>query len=125
LRARQCRDDPSIRLAQQPFRLVDRALPGHFLEAAAPHAPERVAQAVLRAQVLVGEAALVAEPALVDLGMVARDDALDLPLPRRDVDVAADGAQAADARDILDLPRPALEAVGRGRQRADRAELDH
>ena len=72
-----------------------------------------------------GEAALVAEPALVDLGVVAREDPLDLALARRRADVAADRAEPADRRDVLDLPRPRLEAVlGRG-ERADRAELGH
>ena len=72
-----------------------------------------------------GEAALVAEPALVDLGVVAREDALDLALARRRADVAADRAEAADRRHVLDLPRPRLEAVLRRGERADRAELGH
>ena len=76
-------------------------------------------------QVREREAALVAEPALVDLGVVAREDPLDLPLARRRADVAADGAEPADGRHVLDLPRARLEAVLRRGQRADRAELDH
>src|SRR3954453_7311637 len=74
---------------------------------------------------LVGEASLVAEPALVDVGMVAREDPFDLALARRDVDVAPDGAEAADARGVLDLPRTRLEAVRRRGQRSDRTQLDH
>src|SRR6266550_8845289 len=73
----------------------------------------------------VGETALVAEPTVVDLRMVPRQDPLDLALTCRRADVAADGAHPADGRDVLDLPGPGLEAVGRGRQRADRPELDH
>src|SRR3954471_15023995 len=56
--------------------------------------------------------------------MVAREDALDLALARGRVDVAADRAEAADGRHVLDLPRSRLEAVLRRRERADRAELD-
>ncbi len=48
-----------------------------------PSLPERVAHAVGRVEVREAEAALVAEPALVDLGMVAREDPLDLPLAGR------------------------------------------
>src|SRR3954452_24240304 len=55
--------------------------------------------------------------------MVAREDALDLPLARGRVDVAADGAEAADGRHVLDLPGARLEAVLRRRERADRAQL--
>src|SRR5205823_12158318 len=47
------------------------------------------------------------------------------PLARRRVDVAADGAEPADSRHVLDLPRPGLEAVLRRGERADRAQLDH
>src|SRR5580765_4778136 len=71
------------------------------------------------------ETALVAEPALVDVRVVPGADPLHLALARRRLDVAADRAQAADGRDVLDLPRTGLEAVLRRRQGADRAELDH
>src|SRR5258705_6418581 len=71
------------------------------------------------------ETALVAEPAVVDLGMIAGQDAFDLALTRRRVHVAADGAHSADRRDVLDLPGPGFEAIRRGRQSANRAELDH
>src|SRR4051812_9212097 len=57
--------------------------------------------------------------------MVPRLDALHLALARRRADVAADGAEAAHARDVLDLPRARLEAVLRGRERTDRADLRH
>src|SRR5207248_7088186 len=75
------------------------------------------------AQVSEAEAALVADPALVDLGMVPREDPLDLALAHRRVDVAADRAHAAHRRHVLDLPRPPFEAVLRREQRADGAEL--
>ena len=121
----ECGDDASVRLAEQPLGLVECALPGHFLEAATPHAQDRVAQSVLRVEVRVRETTLVAEPAVVDLGMVSGKDALDLALARRRVDVAADGTHPADGRDVLDLPWPGFEAIRRGRERTDRAELDH
>src|SRR5256885_8678029 len=73
----------------------------------------------------VREATLVAEPPLVDLEVVARQDPLDFALACRRVDVAADGAEAADGRHVLDLPRARFEAVRRRRQRANGAELDH
>ena len=119
-------DDAAFGLAQQALGLVERPLPGHLLEAAAAHA-QQAGRAVRSrcVEVCVRKASLVAEPALVDLGMVAGQDALHLALARRRVDVAADGAQAADGRHVLDLPRPAFEAVRRRRQRTDRAELDH
>src|SRR5205814_10572196 len=72
-----------------------------------------------------GEALLVAEPALVDRRVVAREDPLGLALARRRRDVAPDGAEPADGRHVLDLPRPRLEPVLRRGERSDRAELDH
>src|SRR5262245_16009870 len=74
---------------------------------------------------LVGEASLVAQPALVDLRMVAGEDPLHLSLARRHVDVAADRAEAADAGNVLDLPRTGVEAIRRRGERSDGAELDH
>src|SRR5207253_10900293 len=68
-------------------------------------------------------APLVAEPALVELRVIPRADPLDLSLARRRLDVAADGAKAADGGDVLDLPGTGLEAVLRRGQRADGAEL--
>src|SRR5882672_12729940 len=69
------------------------------------------------------EAALVAQPPLVDLWVVAGEDALDLALARRGADVAADRAEAAHRRHVLDLPRARLEPVLRRGQRADGAQL--
>src|SRR6266508_5180010 len=73
----------------------------------------------------VREASFVAEPALIDLGVVARQDPLHLPLASRGVDAAADRAQAAHGRNLLDLPRPPVEAVRRRGERADGTELDY
>ena len=71
------------------------------------------------------EPSLVAEPAAIHVGMVAREDPLDLAFAHRRVDVAADGAETADGRHVLNVPRPCLEAELGRRERADRAELDH
>src|SRR5581483_6546230 len=125
LRAGECGDDAAARRAQQPLGLVHRRLPRDLLQAAARNALQRLREAVLGAQVRVREAALVADPALVDLRVVAGEDALRLRLADGDVDVAADGAEAADGRDVDDLPGPPLEAVLGREERADRAELRH
>ena len=91
----------------------------------ASHAPSGSVIRSRRARCGIGEAALVAEPAAVDLGVVARQDPLDLALARRRATLQPTGQSAADRRDVLDLPRPRLEPVlGRG-ERADGAELDH
>src|SRR6185295_3250124 len=47
-----------------------------------------------------------------------------LVLARLDGDPAADRARRAGALGLLQVPRPGLEPVGLGRQRADRADLD-
>src|SRR5487761_206365 len=69
------------------------------------------------------EAALVADPALVDLRVVAGENSLHLALAHRRVDVAADGAHAAHRRHVLDLPRAPFDPVLRRQERADRTEL--
>src|SRR4029077_13010292 len=114
-----------VRLAQQPFCVVERIFPRDLLESPLPNAAERVGDSVFGVEVREGEAALVAEPALVDLGVVARKDPLDLALALVDVDVAADRTKAADARDGLELPRPDLEPRLGRQQGANRAELGH
>ena len=110
-------------VAEQPLDDVERVVPGDRLEAARPGLAERCRDPVAGEQVLVGEAAFVAEPALVDLRMDPGLDSLDLALARRGADVAADGTEAADGRHVLDLPRTRLESIlGRG-ECADRADL--
>jgi hypothetical protein len=65
--------------------------------------------------------ALVAEPATVDLGMVARVDRFTLP-SRIVADVLQPTAQPVQTgRDVLDVPGPRLEAIERRVQGADRA----
>ena len=89
LRARVRDHDRPSGLAEPALGLVDGLLPRDRLEAAPAHSEERRANPVGGAHVVEREAALVAEPAVVDLGMVPREDARRLPLPRRHPDVAA------------------------------------
>src|SRR5437763_14103675 len=123
LRAGECSNDAAARVTPQPLRFVDRLLPRDLLEAAPSYPLQRLRQPGRSAQVRVGEAALVADPALVDLRVVPGEDPLDLPLAHGRVDVAADGAEPTDGRNVDDLPRTPLEAVLRRQERADRAEL--
>src|SRR5262249_902176 len=98
-------------------------LPGNLLQASPTDPPQRVGDPVLGVQVRESKAALVAEPALVDLRVVPREDPPQLALPLVGVDVAADGAEPADSRDALELPRADVEARLRRQQRADGTEL--
>src|SRR5207247_10430911 len=82
--------------ASQLLEFVQRVLPGDLAEAASARAPQRCGHAVGGVKRREGEPTLVAEPALVDLRVVSRQDALDLALPGRRGDVAADRTEAAD-----------------------------
>src|SRR5205085_12553628 len=125
LRAGERDGDSAVRLSQQPLGVVEGVLPGNLLEPAEADAPQGLGDPVLGVEVREAEAALVAEPALVDLGVVAREDSLDLALALVDVDVAADRTQATDAWHRLELPGPDLESRLRWQKRAHRAELGH
>ncbi len=118
-------DERAARLLEAARGRLGRLLVGDGVEAAAPHAQERLVDAVGGAQMLVPEAPLVAEPAFVDLRVVAGEDSCHRAFPRRRPDVAADRAETADRGDVLDLPGPRAEAVSRRREGADGAELDH
>ena len=126
LRAREREHDRIAGTLGKPLELVERLAPRHVVEApGALDALHRRRHAVGCVERGIGEAAAVADPALVDLRVVAAEDAPHLALADRGARVAAGRAEAADRGDVLDLPRPRLEAVlGRG-ERADRAELDH
>jgi hypothetical protein len=80
--------------------------------------------AVVGAEVAVGEPPFVAEPASVHFRVIAREHAGDLAFARRRPCVAADGAKPTHGRDVLDLPGSRAEPVGGRGKRADRAELD-
>ena len=53
LRARERGDDAAVGLAEQPFCLAERTVPGDLFEAAAPYAEDRVVDAVLCVEVRV------------------------------------------------------------------------
>ncbi len=111
-------------MAHAPGDRLGELLGRRRLEAARS-ADEAAQVAIAGADVVVREAPAVAQPALVDLGVVAREHAPHAVLAHGAPGVAADGALPAHARDVVDLPGPRVEAVhGRG-ERADRAELDH
>src|SRR5438067_1372641 len=118
------RSPRSPRMSRRQARAV---VPGAvWMSPAAPaDAPERIGDPVLGVQVVEAEAALVTEPALVDLRVVAGEDPPDFAFALVGVDVAADRAKSADGRDALQLPGSDLKARLRRQQRADRAELGH
>ena len=86
-------------------------------------ADERGTEAVVAVDRLEPEAALVAEPAPVHRVDVDALVAEDLVAARLHHDPAADRAAGAGALDLVEVPRPGLEAVRRRGERADRADL--
>src|SRR5207237_8524981 len=80
LRARERDRDPPVGLTEETLGVVERVLPGSLLQPVPSDASQRVGDSVLGVEVGEREAALVAEPALVDLGVVAGEDSLDLAL---------------------------------------------
>ncbi len=73
---------------------------------------------------LVGEAALVAQPAVVDARVLTGEHPHDLVVANGELDVALRGTQRADPAGALDVPRARTEAVGPAGQGAHRAQLD-
>src|SRR6476620_7976426 len=102
----------------------DRLVPGDRAEAAVPGADHRARDPLVRVEHLEGEAALVAEPPVVYLGVVSRVDPQHPLVADREADVALARAERADRAGLLDVPGPRAEAVGVGGERADGAELD-
>ena len=119
---------PSGPLRSRPSRIAvvtpaERLVPGGRLQRQPRVAQERAAEAVLAVDGLEVEAALVAQPAPVDRVVV---DALVAQHPvaaRLHHDPAPDRARRARRLDLLEVPRPGLEAVRRGGQRPHRADL--
>ncbi len=87
-------------------------------------AHERCGDALRRGGRLVAPAALVAQPAVVDVVVVARQHPLDPLVTDREGDVALARAERADRAGVLDVPRPGAEPVGGVGERAHRAQLD-
>ena len=102
-------------------RRPSRSRPPSSAALAAPQ--PRAHDPLLGAEHLEAVAALVAEPAVVDLGVVARQHPLHLLVADGEADVALARAERADRAGLLDVPGPGAEAVGVGGQRPDRAEL--
>ena len=117
------RADAPVGALERRGRLVERALPGDLAQLAAV-ADHRPRHALVDVDRLVGEAAAVAQPAVVDLWVVAPEHAQDAVVADREGDVALAGAQPAHRAGALDVPRARAEAVGLGGQRAHRAQLD-
>ena len=89
-----------------------------------PVADLRVAEPVTRRGVVEGEAVLVGDPLLVDLGVVAGEAAHHLAAPVVHADRGTTGVVLGDRRRGDQVEGAGAEAVlGRG-QRADRADLD-
>jgi hypothetical protein len=100
----------------------ERLLPrGGHERAALAH--QRLRDALVDVGVLERVAALVAQPAVVDLGVVAAEHAHDAVVADRQRHVALRRAQRADRAGALDVPRARAEAVGGARERAHRAQL--
>ena len=70
-------------------------------------------------------AGLVGNPFLVHGVVDARQDAHDLAPAGIDADGRADRVHDVDQLGLVQLPRPRGEGIGLGRERADRAEIDH
>src|SRR5262249_58809472 len=68
-------------------------------------------------------AAAVAEPAIVDVWVVAADHPLHPLVADGEADVALARAERADRAGLLDVPGPGPKAVGVVGQRSDRAEV--
>jgi len=73
---------------------------------------------------VVGEAAFVAHPVVIDLGVVPRHEAPGALVLVLDLDVAAGRAAVAHARRSLELPRPHREPEVLRGQRTNRADID-
>ena len=115
---------PGPRALEQRGRLVDRPLPARLAQEAAD-SHQRRRDPLGRVERLVAEAALVAEPPVVDLVVVAREHADDLRVVADgELHVALRRAERADRAGVLDVPGPRAEAIRRGGERAHRAELD-
>ena len=114
--------EPLDRRPQPVGDVVERRGAVHRLQSAAA-ADQGSGDALLGLQAGERVAAAVAQPAVIDRRVVARQHPRHPALADGRVRVAADRALSADGRDVLDLPRPAAEPVGRGGERAHRAQL--
>ena len=123
-----CRRRPARPPWRPPCRARRRRASSAFSQLArmscAALAHERLDDPLVDVRRLVGEAALVAQPAVVDLLVVAPEHAHHAVVAHGQLDVALRRAVRADRARALDVPRARAEAVGRRGERADGAELD-
>src|SRR4029450_13213393 len=91
---------------------LDGLGPGDRAEAPVPGADHRAGDALGRIEHLEGEAALVAEPAVVDVGVVPGEHPQHVLVADREGDVALARAEGADRARLLDVPGACAEAVG-------------
>ncbi len=101
----------------------DRLVPARRHQLGA-FAHQRLDDPLLGVHGLVAEAALVAQPAVVDLVVIAREHAQHAFVADGQLDVALRRAAGADRARALDIPRARAEAVGARRQSPHRTELD-
>ena len=87
-------------------------------------ADQRLGDTLVDMEGLVGKAALVAQPAIVDLVVVARQHPQRALVADGEGDVALRRAQRAHRPGVLDVPGPGTEAVGARGQGPHRAQLD-
>ena len=107
----------ALRAAESERGLLERALPAHLSQHPTV-AHHRLRDPLVDVHRLVGEAALVAQPAVVDLGVVAAEHAQHALVADGEGHVALRRAHRADRARVLDVPRACAEAVGLGGQRA-------
>src|SRR5579884_3554216 len=97
-------------------------LPGGRLQFVAL-ADQRRAQAPRAIDIVKAPAATVAQPAVVNLVVLARTQAHDFIDAHIDARVTANAAVRADTRHAFEFPGTSLETIGCGRERAHRADL--
>ena len=117
------RGGPLAGLPEPGRRRLERLLPACGAKLAAL-ADEGLRDPLPGLRHLVAEPPLVAQPAVVDLGVVAGEDALDALVAHRQDHVALARAERADRAGVLDFPGTGPEPVGVRGQRPHRAELD-
>ena len=103
-------------------RRLECSLPRDLAQLAAV-AHQGASDALVGVDRLVGEATLVAQPAVVNFGMLSGLHPQHTLVANGELDVALGRAQGADATRALDVPRSGPEAVRVGRQGTHRAEL--
>ena len=112
----------AIRRSPDPSRWA--AVASAVSQSGAVAAEPRLGDSLLRRDHPEAEAALVAQPAVVDLVVVAGEHPLHTLVADREHDVALARAEGADRARVLDVPGPGAEPVGLGGEGADRTELD-